>query len=340
MYSFHREESKKTRQLSAMIDMLHCEPTEISEKRINIFTLIWALLKDDNYLLLLQSKTSMLLKKMLQKDAVILIRGKGRQIYLNLDNYIQLKTKLNQFYKYLLSLSAFYVQNRMFINKEKILKDLKNKDVSFPFLLRQDHFVFQLQRLMGLPKTMIKGSFETDRIPISFEDKKNLDEFILFLTTDIADHKQAVKSFQQNVSAFASFIKRRKEVAVSILLISLVSALLAVPLFSGHLAVHLVPSSATDQYSSTVSIPYLSFDTINHRVVYSIHNTTQEILILRGISITFEGMEKQIVSLQDTLSPHEVRSYDLQNVALIKGARLIIDVQRLDGTELSMDLVL
>ena len=66
LYSFHREESRKTSELIALIDSFHLQPTDAEIGQLNSFTLIWALLKDGNYAAVTACKTGVQLKKILQ----------------------------------------------------------------------------------------------------------------------------------------------------------------------------------------------------------------------------------------------------------------------------------
>jgi len=327
IYSFHREENKRTRQLSVLIDSLHTDPTDIEHQKVNIFTLVWALIKDEAYHSLVGCKTTQELKRLLQSNRVTLLSGKGHQVYLNLSNYTALKSELNRFYKYLVSLADYFVQNRMFINKEKILKDLKNKDISFPFLLRQDHLVFKLQRLVGLPKLMIKGAYEVDRLQISFEEKKALDEFILFLTTDVSDRTEMIKTIQGGVTEFSSFLKRRKEIVVGLLVVSLMTALIS---FSALLAQQTLQGNLLqmqeEQYARQfLSVHAVTFDVLHHHLRFVLDNTTdQQRTVQRIILIDHHG-RIVLYTGNDIIEAHDSRTYDLQNPVLHTGSRVRIE---------------
>jgi hypothetical protein len=323
IYSFHREENKRTRQLSALIDNLRTDPTDIEHQKVNIFTLVWALTKDETYNSLVRCKTTNELKRLLQSDRITILSGKGHQVYLNLANYTAFKSELNLFYKYLVLLADYFVQNRMFINKEKILKDLKNKDASFPFLLRQDHLVFKLQRLIGLPRLMIKGAYEVDRLQISFEEKKALDEFILFLMTDVSDRTEVIKTIQQGVTEFTSFVKRRKEVVVGLLVVSLMTVLISLPSLSPYqntLPGNLLQVQEEQYARQLLSVHSVAFDALHRRLLFSLDNATDQDVTVQRIILIDNHEIVDLYAGNDIIDAHGSRTYDLQDTVLHTGA--------------------
>ncbi len=326
LYSFHREENKKTKELSQLIDQLHVEPTDVEGQTINIFTLVWTLLKDENYFALVACKTSAQLKKLLSSEVVKILKGKSHTYSLNPGNYTALKSELNHFFKYLLHIADYYHQHRIFINREKINKELKSKDPSFPLLLRQDQVSFRLQRIISLPKLMLKGAYETNRIEISFENKKMLDDFILFVVKGVAETSNVLQHTQTRISDFANFVKRRKEVVVPLLLITLTTLLVPFlpPLPSPNVSTSVVTNQNAAE-ANLVDLTDISYNAKYHSLVLTFQNTKSWAVTIQSIRLLTPAGERSFVPDNSVLMPFEKQTELLHNVILQGNETLIID---------------
>lgn len=331
LYSFHKEENKKTRELTGLIQQFPSIATDVERERVNMLTLMWALIKDENYLALVACKTSAQLKKLLQSELVKLLRGRGHSITLNLTNYNRLKSDLNAFYKYLLTLGAFYSHHRIWINQEKTRKELKSKDASLPILLRQEQFAFRLQRLAALPKIQIQGSYETDRIEMSFEDKKNLDDFITFVTKDISETKHTLQHLSHKAADFGNFVRRRKETTLAFLFLAL--ATVSVTSQTPALITSLFSPFQIMQESPWIQVEPGGYDPEQQTLAVQIRNLTGEPVEVLEITLKTQNGSVTIQPALGSIPSAANRTWFLSDVSLTGTNVLRILVKNEQGQE-------
>jgi hypothetical protein len=207
-FSYHRTESHITKEFCNLINTISIPHLIIGGKNINIITIIWSLLRDDNFSFLLTSIQEKALHTILLHGDITLLHNKDLKEHLDITNYIVIKSTINTFYNSLIKIAVYYGEHKQFINKETVLKVLKQKEISLPLLLRQEQFMFKIQKIIMLPAIILQGKSEQDRPQISFVDKRQLDDFLLFLNTTTLDISQ--KSTKDSLFSFTQQSNRRR----------------------------------------------------------------------------------------------------------------------------------
>lgn len=207
------KDEKKTQYLISLIDNIKIEQTNINNGTVNILTILWKLL-DEYYEQIIKCKNSDDLKKILHNKKIILIKniGQNKPIYLDENNYVQIKSDINKFYSQLIEIAEVFNNSPLSIDKEELIKKIKLKQNGIYGLLLIDDFAVKLQNIVYLPKIQLNAAYETNRPSIDYKNEhlKILNNFIKFLSGNISDTDTTIIEYTSIFTKILKYAKRKK----------------------------------------------------------------------------------------------------------------------------------